>query len=265
MVYVFKIRFVPADLTPRPPLRRRGGVSLPSPSGEGQGVGFIGGGVKWGGQRVRSYRMFITFEGIEGSGKTTQIRHLAEFLRDRGCDCVLTREPGGTEIGKKIRAILLDPENKGMDSLTELLLYTADRIQHIKSVIKPCLSQGKTVLCDRYADATIAYQGFARGLDTEVIRRVHEQILEIVKPDLTILLDLPPEIGLSRAWKQIRSGARTGQESRFEQELLAFHEKVRGGYLEIARREPERFRVIDASQNENRVRAEIINTVITIV
>jgi len=207
--------------------------------------------------------MFITFEGIEGSGKTTQIRHLAEFLRAEGRDCVLTREPGGTEIGKKIRAILLDPENKGMDSLTELLLYTADRAQHIKSVIKPCLSQGKIVLCDRYADATMAYQGFARGLDMELIRRLNGQILEIAKPDLTILLDLPPEIGLSRAWKQIRSGARTGRESRFEQERLAFHEKVRAGYVELADRESERFRVIDASQDENRVRAEIRNAMMT--
>jgi dTMP kinase len=207
--------------------------------------------------------MFITFEGIEGSGKTTQIRHLAEFLRTESHDCILTREPGGTEIGKKIRAILLDPENKDIDDLTELLLYTADRVQHIKSLIKPCLSEGKIVLCDRYADATMAYQGFARGINMELIRRLHEQMLEIVKPDLTILLDLLPETGLSRAWRRIRNGGRTGQESRFEREKLAFHEKVRAGYLELAGREPERFRVIDASQDENRVRAEIIKVVMT--
>ncbi len=203
--------------------------------------------------------MFITLEGIEGSGKTTQVRHMLEFLANKGFDCVATREPGGTKIGKKIRAILLDPESKDMEPLVELLLYTADRAQHVKEIILPLLSAGKTVVCDRYYDATVVYQGFARGINIELIRELHKSILKDLKPDITILLDLPSEIGLTRAWKQIESGTRAGLETRFEEETLAFHEKVRSGYLELSRLEPERFRVVDASKNENQVRAEIIN------
>ena len=202
--------------------------------------------------------MFITFEGIEGSGKTTQIKYIFEFLKDRGHDCVMTREPGNTKIGKKIRKILLDPDNKDMTPLTELLLYMADRAQHIKEVILPSLSEGKIVLCDRYYDATVAYQGFSRGLDIEFINNLHRLILDDLKPDLTFLLDLPPEIGLSRAWKQIENGARTRSESRFEQETLAFHEKVRTGYLALARLEPYRFRVTNASADESQVRNDIM-------
>ncbi len=202
--------------------------------------------------------MFITFEGIEGSGKSTQITRISEFLKSRGYDCFVTREPGNTAVGKKIRAILLDPENKIMDFRTELLLYMADRAQHISEKIKPALSQGRLVLCDRYFDATVAYQGFARGLDTSLIYILHEIVLDDLKPDLTVLFDLPPEIGLSRAWKQIQNGTRDKGETRFEKETLIFHEKVRAGYLELARREPERFRIIDASKNEDQVTDDII-------
>jgi len=170
----------------------------------------------------------------------------------------MTREPGGTRIGEKIRAILLDPESKDMDPLGELLLYTADRAQHIKELVNPFLSAGKTVLCDRFYDATVAYQGFARGLDIELINKLHEFILKDLKPDITFLLDLPPKVGLLRAWRQIKNGTRTGIETRFEEEKLPFHEKVRSGYLEIARVEPDRFRVIDASRDKHRVRDEII-------
>jgi len=204
--------------------------------------------------------MFISFEGIEGSGKTTNIRHAVGFLRDKGHDCVITREPGGTRIGEKIRAILLDPSNKEMDPLTELLLYTADRSQHIKELIAPFLSAGKTVVCDRYYDATVVYQGYARGLDTGLILRLHRLLFEDLKPDITLLLDLPPEIGLSRAWKQIDQGDRDRVETRFEEETLSFHKKVRSGYLEMARLEPERFRIIDASQEPDQVRKEITRT-----
>ena len=204
--------------------------------------------------------MFISFEGIEGSGKTTNIRHAVGFLRDKGHDCVITREPGGTRIGEKIRAILLDPSNKEMDPLTELLLYTADRSQHIKELIAPFLSAGKTVVCDRYYDATVVYQGYARGLDTGLILRLHRLLFENLKPDITLLLDLPPEIGLSRAWKQIDQGDRDRVETRFEEETLSFHKKVRSGYLEMARLEPERFRIIDASQEPDQVRKEITRT-----
>lgn len=202
--------------------------------------------------------MFITLEGIEGSGKSTQLPDIVKFLKSRGHDCIITREPGGTKIGQKIRKILLDPESNDMDPLAELLLYTADRAQHIKTIVNPLLVEGKTVLCDRYFDATVVYQGFARGLDIELINRLHEMLFNNLKPDLTILLDLQPKLGLSRAWKQIGNGARTGLEIRFEEETLEFHEKVRAGYLELSRIEPERFRVIDASGDEEQVRKDII-------
>ncbi|RLB84566.1 MAG: dTMP kinase [Deltaproteobacteria bacterium] len=202
--------------------------------------------------------MFISFEGIDGSGKTTQIHHMLKFFQDNGHSCVITREPGGTRIGEKIRAILLDPASKNMDPLTELLLYTADRAQHIKEFVSPFLSSGKTVLCDRFYDATAVYQGFARGLDIGLINKLHKLLFENLKPDITILLDLPPEKGLSRAWKQIANGDRKNVETRFEEEKLSFHNKVRSGYLELARLEPGRFRVIDASMDESQVRNEII-------
>lgn len=204
--------------------------------------------------------MFITLEGIEGSGKTTQAKYIVELLQSRGHDCVLTREPGGTKIGEKIRAILLDPMSKKMNPLTELLLYNADRAQHVFELIHPLLSDGKTVICDRHYDATVVYQGFARGLDFGIINNLHNLISKNLKPDITILLDLPTEIGLSRAWKQIKNGKRTGVETRFEEETLSFHEKVRSGYLKLARLETERFKVIDASKNEKQVQKEIKRT-----
>ena len=201
--------------------------------------------------------MFLTLEGIEGSGKTTQINNICRFLENTGHNCVITREPGGTEIGRKIRSILLDPENKGLEPMAELLLYFSDRVQHVQELINPALSEGKTVICDRYFDATLVYQGYARGLDMNLITRLHELVLEGLKPDITFLLDLSPEIGLSRAWEQIDNGSRTGDETRFEKEALSFHEKIRAGYLELARLEPQRFRVIDASQEKNKVQVAI--------
>jgi len=201
--------------------------------------------------------MFITLEGIEGCGKTTQINHLSNFFEDRGQPCVVTREPGGTAIGKEIRSILLNPSSTDLVPKAELLLYMADRAQHIATLVKPCLAQKKVVLCDRYFDATVVYQGCARGLDTGFICELHRLILEDFKPDITLLLDLSPRIGLARAWKQLNSGARSGSESRFEEETLSFHEKVRTGYLERARLEPERFRIIDASGDEGQVQADI--------
>jgi len=197
--------------------------------------------------------MFITLEGIEGSGKTTQIRRLAEFLEDKGVDCVTTRQPGGTQIGENIRSILLDPANSALEPLAELLLYMADRAQHINELIRPALKNGKTVVCDRYFDATLVYQGFARGLSIELIGQLHQLLFDDLKPDVTLLLDLPPQVGLERAWQQLNNGQRSGDESRFEAEAVAFHEKVRAGYLELARLEPERFRIIDAAQPQNQV------------
>ena len=201
--------------------------------------------------------MFITLEGIEGSGKTTQMRQLSTYLENRGHSCVLTREPGGTTLGEKIRAILLDPASTELVPTAELLLYMADRAQHIISLIKPCLAEGKVVLCDRYFDATVVYQGFARGLDTGFICDLHRLIFDDLKPDVTFLLDLSPQIGLARAWKQLDNGTRPGIESRFEEETISFHEKVRAGYLELARRQPERIRVVDGCRDEKQVQMDI--------
>jgi dTMP kinase len=142
--------------------------------------------------------------------------------------------------------------------MAELLLYMADRAQHLHALIKPSLRAGATVLCDRYFDATLVYQGYARGLNTDLIEKLHRQLLDDFKPDITFLLDLPPKTGLARAWRQLDNGSRTGAESRFEEEKLTFHEKVRAGYLELAQRESGRFRIIDASQNQEDVRKEIL-------
>ncbi|RJP75721.1 MAG: dTMP kinase [Desulfobacteraceae bacterium] len=203
--------------------------------------------------------MFITLEGIEGSGKTTQLHHIVNFLQKNGHPCITTREPGGTEIGRQIRTILLNPENNDLDPLAELLLYSADRAQHIKSIIKPNLLAGKTVICDRFFDATTVYQGFARGLDMKLIHTLHQIVLGSMKPDLTLLFDLPVEIGLGRAWESLGNGSRSTHESRFEKESLIFHEKIRAGYLTLARQEPDRFQIINAANDEKKVREEIIH------
>jgi len=201
--------------------------------------------------------MFISLEGIEGCGKTTQLEGLSTFLKEKGRSFVVTREPGGTAIGEKIRSILLDPASKELVPAAELLLYMADRAQHIHALIKPRLAEGKIVVCDRYFDATVVYQGFARGLGIGFIRDLHRVILEDLIPDITLLLDLPPRIGLARAWQALDNGNRSDTESRFEEETISFHEKVRAGYLELSRREPRRFKVIDASQKIDEVQRDI--------
>lgn len=203
--------------------------------------------------------MFITFEGIEGSGKTTQLRHTVDFLESHGKTCVVTREPGDTAIGRKIRQILLDPENTGLVPQAELFLYAADRSQHIQERILPALEAGHAVICDRFFDATTAYQGHARGLDLTIIKNLHEQVLGSLRPDMTILFDLDPRIGLKRAWREIDSGGRSGDETRFENEALEFHDKVRSGYLALAGTEPERIKTIDASLSEQEVRELILH------
>ena len=208
--------------------------------------------------------MFISLEGTEGCGKTTQLEYLSIFLEDKGHPYVVTREPGGTAIGEKIRSILLDPASKDLVPAAELLLYMADRAQHINSLIKPQLADGKIVLCDRYFDATVVYQGFARGLNIELIQQLHQILFDDLKPDVTLLLDLAPQVGLQRAWQQLNTGQRAGQESRFETEKAAFHEKVRAGYLELARLEPRRFRIVDAAQSQDQVFTAISNIVASI-
>jgi len=202
--------------------------------------------------------MFITIEGIEGSGKTTQIKKIQAYLEQKGCPCVVTREPGGTEIGRRIREILLDPANVILSPATELLLYAADRAQHLKEVIRPALEAGKTVVCDRFIDSTIVYQGVARKLDESAVDAVNRVATGGLLPDITFLLDLPPEAGLSRAWHDIDTRGRDVSESRFEEETLNFHRRVREGYLALAKKEPGRFVVIDAAHGPEQVFSLII-------
>lgn len=201
--------------------------------------------------------MFITLEGIEGSGKTTQLKHIEAFFSRKGLETVITREPGGTVVGEKIRAVLLNPDIEPMAPLTELFLYEADRIEHLEKIIRPALADGKIVVCDRFYDATVVYQGYGRGLDREMIARLHRTILGDLEPDLTILFDLAPEIGLDRAWNQVKGGDRSGKEMRFEKEKLAFHRRIRDGYLAIARQQPGRFAIVDAGKEENSVRKTV--------
>ena len=203
---------------------------------------------------------FVTLEGIEGSGKTTQIISLEDYLNAKKIPYVVTKEPGGTIIGNKIRRILLDPKNSGMTSLTELLLYGGDRSQHIEEIIKPALRKGKLVLCDRYADATIVYQGYARGIDMKLIETINTLATGGLMPDLTILLDGSPEVLLNRAWRRIKEN-NDKKESRFEMEKPEFHEKIREGYLKLANKNLERYVIINAEQKKDSVKKEIYNCV----
>ncbi len=209
--------------------------------------------------------MFITLEGIEGAGKTTQLEKIVAFLESRGYECQTTREPGGTAIGERIRGILLDPAHVKLDPVAELLLYMADRVQHIRTVIEPGMAAGRVVLCDRFFDATLVYQGYARGLDLKMIRRLHQLACDNLQPDLTLLFDLDPTVGLQRAWRQIHNGARTNAETRFEQEKIGFHRKVRAGYLELARIAPERIRVVDAGLAEQAVSQAVKQILISVL
>jgi dTMP kinase len=186
--------------------------------------------------------MFITFEGPEGSGKTTQVRRLADALRGSR-NIVATKEPGGTPVADRIRAILLHPDS-AMDPLTELLLYAASRHQHVIEVIRPALDRGAVVLCDRFTDATLAYQGFGRLLDLDRLRALNDWVTGGLRPDLTILYDIDEHVGLKRAHARI--AATDNSEARFEAEDIRFHRRVREGYLSLAVAEPKRFVVVDA-------------------
>ena len=208
---------------------------------------------------------FITFEGVEGCGKTTQIRLLADALRESGRRVVLTREPGGCPIADKIRAILLDAQNSELTPLTELLLYAAARAQHINEVIRPALDSGAIVLCDRFTDATLAYQGFGRKLDLNLINRLNETATGNCRPDLTILIDCPVETGLKRALARIEAGSAADsshlREERFERESVEFHRRVRNGYLTLAKESAGRFILIDGSKNVTEIAAGIFSAV----
>jgi dTMP kinase len=204
--------------------------------------------------------LFITFEGIEGCGKTTQVERLAARLDRQGIKYIKTLEPGGTEIGNSIRKILLDSGNTNLFSLTELVLYIADRAQHMAEVIKPALVQNRWVICDRFFDATVAYQGFGRGQDMDLINRLNDIVTQGVKPDITILMDCPEDIGLSRALERNRDLSQEDQ-GRFEKEKIDFHRKVRQGYLKLAEMNRDRFIIVDASQSVDQVEKDIMKIV----
>ena len=194
--------------------------------------------------------LFISFEGGDGSGKSTQFRLFAEYLRNRGFDVVTTREPGGTRISEKIRGILLDPECTEMGSLTEALLFAARRAQHVDELIRPSVEAGKIVLCDRFVDSSIVYQGFGRGLG-EQVASINSYAVRGLYPDVTFLLDISPELGRRRNGK-------TGKNDRLENQSMEYHSMVAEGYRKLAAAEPERFIVIDASADIEKVSSDII-------
>jgi dTMP kinase len=191
--------------------------------------------------------LFITFEGPDGSGKTTQIELLAERLRDQGHEVLITREPGGTSIGDQIRAVVHDVKNVEMTRETEFLLYSASRAQLVRQVIRPHLERGGTVLCDRFADSSMAYQGYGRELDLDMVRCITQFATGGLCPDLTVYLDLPVEVGLQR--KESAHAAQAGEWNRLDQQTLDFHQQVRQGYLRMAKADPDRWLAVDAAQS----------------
>jgi len=197
--------------------------------------------------------LFITFEGVEGSGKSTQIDLLAEFLSEKGYEVVSTREPGGTAIGDKIRKIVLNPDFTEMDFKAEALLYAANRAQHVAEVIAPALAQGKIIISDRYTDSSLAYQSFGRGLDQKKVENISEWATGGLEPDLTILLDIPADKGLKRTSRSLAD--------RIEQENIDFHDRVFKGFLKLAKKFPKRFKVIDATKDVDQIHQEVVKLV----
>ena len=191
---------------------------------------------------------FITFEGIDGSGKSTQLRLLNNFLRENGCQVVTTREPGGTTLGLRLRAALLDATEE-VDPLTELLVFAADRAQHVRRMLRPALGAGNVVISDRYADATVAYQGAGRGFSDELIAEIVKLATDGLKPDLTLLFDVSVEESTIRTTRRVsgRGGSGKNQRDRLDIEATDFHLRVREAYLAIAAQEPERVKIIDTS------------------
>ena len=200
--------------------------------------------------------LLITFEGIEGCGKSTQLKLVADRLQILGLKYFCTREPGGTEIGAQIRKILLSESNSDLEPLSEALLYLADRFQHVTEVLRPRLETGEVVLCDRYHDSTVAYQGYARGLPLDWLQQVWEKSGLALDPDLTLLLDVQPEIGLQRSFRKLKK--ENLDEWRFEKEELAFHRKVREGFLTLSILHPKRIKVIDAQGSIEEVHQHVM-------
>ena len=199
--------------------------------------------------------LFVTFEGPDGSGKTTQIKLLAGHLQALGHDVLVTREPGGTPIGDQIRVVLHDVKNVEMACETEFLLYSASRAQLVRQVVKPHLGRGGVVLCDRFADSSLAYQGYGRELDLAAVRLITQFATEGLIPDLTVYLDLPVEVGIER--KQVAHAAQAGEWNRLDQQSVDFHRRVRRGYLQMAQADPDRWLVIDAAQSIDDTQAVI--------
>ncbi len=194
--------------------------------------------------------LFITLEGVEGAGKSSLMDYISELFTGAGHEVTQTREPGGTKTGEQIREILLDSNNIGLDSSTELLLMFAARMQHIEEVIKPALASGHIVICDRFTDASYAYQGGGRGIEESRIKILEDWVQLGLKPDLTLLFDLDVEVGLRRAGKR-------SQADRFEQEDIVFFERIRSCYLERANKEPSRFRIINSGESLDNVKQQI--------
>ena len=199
--------------------------------------------------------MFITLEGPEGSGKSTQIKRLAKRLESMGFPVITTREPGGTPIGDQIRQVLVRMENKELHPRTEILLFLAARAQLVEQLIKPALQDGKIILCDRYGDSTLAYQGYGHGLDLEKLRQMLDFATDHLKPDLTILLDLDVKTGLMRKKAE-------DEWNRLDAYEALFHERVREGYLQLAWEEPERWRIVDASQTIDAVQEDLFQIIL---
>ena len=208
---------------------------------------------------------FITFEGPEGCGKTTQAQLLFNYLQKKGYKCVLTHEPGGTPLGEKIRKILLDPINKGMSPVCETLLFEASRAALVEEIISPSLSKGFIVICDRYSDATLIYQGFAGKQDLKMLKDLNEYVTRGIKPDLTIVLDIEVEEGLRRAKRAASEKEKLFKWDRMERKSLAYHKAVRRGYLKLAEREKSRIKLISARQDIDKTHKLIIHEVMRIM
>ncbi|MEW5693381.1 MAG: dTMP kinase [Candidatus Hydrogenedentota bacterium] len=204
--------------------------------------------------------IFITFEGPEGSGKTTQSSRLVQYLRDRGNEVLYTREPGGSLIGDKIRGLLLDPKNKEMISTTELLLYAACRAQHIEEMIKPALMRGTIVICDRFMDSSTAYQGYGRQLDLELIETLNKIAVNGCLPDITLVLDIEAERGLKKAIALAKDES-AGTPDRIEEMGISFHRRVREGYKKIQQKEPDRVKYIYVNDDEDKIFEKVLDFV----